>query len=379
MEQEIIDHLSSLGINNTNLPQFARLILNSEYNVIEKIKFINVVLLPYLTNEQIRRQWQDQYVFFVNDQLFAVAKHRSEIVPDDYPGCYIERVLISDNPPKYYLLMAKYVETIEINNGLPKTNIHFHYNGDTTSEYRLLDTGATYTGIPGVKFWDSTTKLYVNSSNIPGRYDFNYFSLNSNIADKIRTELDTANGLVGYWLIVWKTPLVISLANLPVLNVNQMIAPMNNNCAIDVIGFDILSKYNFLKFDLNNKSYLQILTSNNCGEDKPGVSAPKSFTLGFRNLLGMDLAISKNLERRDKIILSYRSDSDETSKEKFKKFIQAVELDIHNVELTIKQVNYYNSECVKFPEDYVGIFVNDELINWNIFSEDYNISMQAFK
>ena len=86
------------------IPLFAQLIfMDEDYSDVEKIKFRNQFLNKYLNNSTFRKQVQGYYLYFYNNELFAVYKKQEDLDPN-IPGYKTICYKITDTHKKEYLL-----------------------------------------------------------------------------------------------------------------------------------------------------------------------------------------------------------------------------------------------------------------------------------
>lgn len=189
------DHFTNYTISE--LPQFAQIVfVNKHISDKEKFRFVELVLNPYMTDQDFRDGSQEHYVFFVTWRLFGIAKTTKEMnVPPEYPGYNIYGVLMTDNPIKAYLLSLAQVG-ISINScmnpNLPRIEFNSYYNDHIYKEKRLVDTGASYTTIPVLDKWDYISgNGYLDQIEGIGRYTYNYSVLNDNIESVFDLPIDT--------------------------------------------------------------------------------------------------------------------------------------------------------------------------------------------
>jgi hypothetical protein len=242
-------------ISLDDLPRFARCILtDKQITSKEKRKFVRKVLIPYFTDENMKREWSEKYLYFVDRKLYAIAdEYYSRTIHDELPGIpgsKIVKMLISENPPKVYMLpVAQYTYNLT-GTALVKVDTFFYYDGAQIRDslLRLVDTGSTYSTIPFIECWNYETLSY-NSVSLSRKYAFNPENLNNNIDDVSDLELETGNGKCDYMQVLWREPLLFSIEDLPPVKVYKMIVKKEEPRRDDItkiLGFDIISKHTMI-------------------------------------------------------------------------------------------------------------------------------------
>ena len=207
-----------------DLPLFAQQIFsNKGIEKKEKQKFYKDFLINYLEDDNFRQESQDLMVFFYFSMYVGVF-HLQAIRQANGEG-YAKNVFkVTDNPEIGSLKILQI--TIPVSNGrnsykLPKTEINFNINGNLYSETRLIDTGSNYSTIPYIEKWNYAEKNpnYLESKNP------NIEHLRTNVDFSEDAEIETAGDISNYKKIYWKNPLILSLQDLPEIDIEFSIVP----------------------------------------------------------------------------------------------------------------------------------------------------------
>lgn len=86
------------------LPQFSKAIFKYE-NIEdkEKIKFRDLFLFKYLSDEEFRAKYQNTRLIFVYNKLYGIQFGDGPLKIDDVEGYQILRFRITDDPPDYFI------------------------------------------------------------------------------------------------------------------------------------------------------------------------------------------------------------------------------------------------------------------------------------
>lgn len=253
-----------------DIPVFAGLILRDHtIEDDEKFSFVNNFLIRYLTDQDFRNRMQGLWILFLKKKFVRIQSvHEPDESVEGYENSFIE---ITDDYQYGYIMPLVQTSFSVMNNfsGMkkPKINLKLHFGSDIHSERRLVDTGSQFTTLFYNQCWDYNSGMRYNSSEIGnGRYQFNPSDLNSNIKDVDPLSVKCAGGISDYKIVTWKIPLKVSIDNLPPIDVNSMVVPVNFVEDLNIMGTDIIYRHTMLMTSLNKEVNFTFLQSEQYGE-----------------------------------------------------------------------------------------------------------------
>lgn len=334
------------------LPSFARALFRSKKLIDdEKFKFKELILNPYLSSNDFRREHEGAKIIFGKGKLLGVQYGEGFPEFEDIPGTQILVFVISEKPPDYFMF-AVYQNTINIGKTgqRPRTDLNFFYEDiQFTDKNRLIDTGASMTTIPFVDNWDYSKSEYKNVRNLRGRYSFDFTILNKNILSIQDVEMETADGICLFNILTWKKPVDVSLADLPPVKIKKMVIPLEHNKNLKLVGVDVLYEHTI------------IVSSNETGEvdlkifpginhqrvetnfSNPGIFKNIASGLGLSNLNIVEKYVIYNLKNAN-----FRIQDDLSELKPNEKWMKLDGNSVYNSKVHILYAKQYNDEYYTF-------------------------------
>ncbi len=268
-EERHLNYDYFIDIDADKLPRFVHMVF-SEHMISdkEKFRFVDEFLLKYLNDDEFRKESQELDIFFVYFKFWnKLGMDRNDAdIPRDTPGTRVLSFTVTDNPVIEYFLPIRGQVNVDIHSSLPKIDTKIYVRDDyNIHERRLLDTGASYTTIPGLDYWDYETGVQYKDYSIgAGRNSFNFNELNDNIFSAKNIDLNCAEGGVIFKKIILIKPIFISIDGLPPVSIKEMIAPLKKTDDMNVIGFDMIKKHTIIISSYEGVPSFKVLAS----EDK---------------------------------------------------------------------------------------------------------------
>ena len=352
-----------------DLPSFARLTFSLK-SISDKSKkeIVDKVLEPYMTNQEFRNSIQDYYLYFLDDEYIGIFKNNKDAkIPSDYPGYKIMVILISDNPPISYFLNI-YQETSKVDKGVNIRVEKRTYVDDTyISERSLVDTGASYSTIPGMEYWDFRKKQYKFQSANESRYSFNYSILNLNIEKVEPLEIQTAVGNTKYFMVTWKEDLNTSIGELPPIKIKKMIVPIEYSGNLNIIGMDVLTKHTLILSSVDGNVDLKIFSSEvNDLSQKNFIKVAKKATNFISNV---SESFMKPFKMMDSGIYNFYFDFlTEAGYIRFTNYVNSHNISPDHLEDILNYVRNYNQDLKRSLR--IAIIIDNNIVNESDFDDE---------